>query len=375
MKIPKLHSMRKPYATIVAIIAMLMAGAGIAYAATQQSIVQGTTDHTVYKAGQDVNITGTVNGDIYCAGQDIVIDANVTGDVLCAGQTVTVNGTVDGNIRVAGQTITLGAKVTRNVSLAGQDITLQNNASIGRDASIVGQTVTVEGPIERDVDVAANTVTFNNLIGRNVSATVGNKLILGSSSNVEGNVSYTSPRLWQKSSGAQVLGLISYHKQTTHRHTGWFVVAKVILEVIVLVLAIALVALFPQFFRKGNQIARKHYGFVLLTGFIAVFLMPILIFALFATLIGSLLGGLLLLLWISTILVSVPMSMYVLGSQIVPKFHPVLIALIGGVILGIIELIPIVGWIVTVLAVLFGVGTLLWNFKRLYQKPNYAPKS
>lgn len=364
--------------TVLSFVTLSLFG-GIAYAISSDAVVQGTTNQTIYKAGNNVDITGTVNGDIYCAGQTVVIDARVNGDVICAAQTITVNGNVSGNIRVAGQNITIGADVSNNISVAGQTVVLQNNSRIGRDALIAGQTVTIDGAVLRDVNLASNTATISQLIGRNVDAKVGDHLVLTANAKVGGNFSYTSPRLWDKGAGAQVAGTTTYHKSNpSHNSWNWAglnIIWSIYWLVAVSIFAVILVSLFPQLFRKWSSLADQHIGFIFLTGFIAMLVMPMLIILSFVTVIGVPVGLLLLLLWIIDALLSIPFAAFALANKLVPTLHPVLMVLIGSLLLGIVGLIPILGWIIGFLAYLFGTGTILWNLKSAYKKPNYSAKS
>lgn len=371
------HRFRKTITIIATALAVLIAGAGVAYAANENSLTQGNTDHTIYKFGRDITITGSVNGDIFCAGQTVTIDAQVNGDVLCAGQTVTIHGDVSGNVRAAGQTITIDAKVGNNASLAGQDITLTQNAQIGRDISASGQTITLAGTVGRDLDASGNTLTLNGQIGRNVSATVGDKVDIQHSALIKGNLTYTAPhQVRQAINTAQVNGMATYHQQINHRpgHDGWPAWWRLYGLVAIGVLAVVLVALFPQLFRRWNAVATTSFGWALLTGFIAMFAVPIITIVAFVTFVGVPVGIFLLLLWILAALLSAPVAMYFVGSRIASSLHPVLIMLIGVLVLGITELLPFMGPLLGLLAYWLGTGVLLLSLKHSYKRPNYANK-
>jgi len=364
--------------SLLSVFCLLVISTGVAHALNNQSIVQGTSNQTIYRAGSNVDVTGIVNGDIFCAGQTVNIDAQINGDVICAAQTITINGKVSGDIRLIGQTINIGATVTNNASLAGQTIVLQNNSSIGRDVLIAGQTVSLDGNIGRDVSIAANTATISSSVGRNVDAKVGNKLILTSNAIIGGSVSYTSPRIWDKSPNAQVLGSTTYHKSVpSHHHywRGWLIIRGIYWLAAITVFSVILVALFPQLFRKWSKTTPKQLGTSLLTGFIAMILIPVLVFISFITLVGAPLGILILLLWGAASLTSAAFVSFVLGSKIVPKWHPILIVITGSVILGLIGLIPVFGWIINCLAYLIGFGIIIRNLKHSYKKPDYSLKA
>lgn len=374
MRVP--HRFRKTITVAATALAVLVAGAGVAYAVNENSLTQGNTDHTIYKFGRTITVTGHVNGDIFCAGQTVTIDAEVNGDVLCAGQTVTIHGTVHGNVRAAGQTVTLDATVGNNASLAGQDVTVPENTQIGRDVSAAGQTLTLAGGIGRDLDASGNTLTLNGLIGRNVSVHVGDKVDLQHGAQIKGSLTYTAPHHLSQAAKAQVSGTVAYHQAVHHRpgHAGWPALWRVYGLVAMGVLALVLVALFPQLIRRWNNLAVTGFGWALLTGFVAMFAVPIIIIITFVTFVGAPLGILLLLLWIVAAMLSAPIAMYFVGSRIAPKLHPLLIMLVGVAVVGVVELFPYFGPLLGLLSYWLGTGVLLLNLKRIYQKPNYARK-
>lgn len=343
------------------------------HASSASQVAQGVMNHSVYKAGSTVFITGTVNGDIFCAGQAVTIDATVNGDVLCAGQDITVGGKVNGSVRLVGQTVDLSGTVTHSAAIAGQTVVVEGAAHVGQDASLAGKTITVDGAVGRDLTGAGSTVMLGGKIGRNVSLRV-NDLTLGSVANITGDLTYTGPHMLQRGQGAQLHGTVTYHQATAvHGHGGgvlvWF---KLYWLVTLLTLALVLVALFPRLFRSWNPVRWSEFGWSLLVGFVAMFVMPAVIALLFATVIGVPIGVLLVLFWIAAALVAWPLAAYFIGARIVPKLHPVLIVLIGGVALAILEFIPVLGWIVAILAYWTGIGILLRGIRHSYRKPVYT---
>ena len=73
-----------------------------------------------------------------------------------------------------------------------------------------------------------------------------------------------------------------------------------------------------------------------------------------------------LLIWVATAMVSMTFASYFIGSLIARKLHPVLIVLIGGVVLGLLELIPVVGWVFALLAYWIGTGVLLSGIRNSF---------
>lgn len=358
------------------VLGTLAVGVGVAVGADSSSTAEGTSSSTIYKAGRDVNITGTVDGDVFCAGQNITVDATVNGDVICAGQVVTVNGTVHGNVRLAGQTVTLGAVVDKNASVAGNDIMLQSNSKVGGDLVGLGQTATLDGTVGRDAHVNANTLQINGQVGRNVWANV-NKLELQKGGVVNGSVDYTSPRTLHRDGGT-ITGSVTYHKSVAE-HRDWAMwrgaalLFRLYWGVALLLLAVVLAALFPQVFHRWNKVAWSRPWMALLIGFLTMFALPALLFALFISVVGVPLALLVMLAWAAGMLLSAPVAAYYIGSAVFQRSRrsPVLVMLVGSAILLVVTLIPVLGWMVAMLAYWFGIGVLLLNLRTAYKRPDY----
>jgi cytoskeletal protein CcmA (bactofilin family) len=368
--------MRRRLITLAGIItATFTLGAGVVFAINNDSIVSGTTNKTIYQVGRDVVITGTVNGDVFCAGQTVNVDATVNGDVICAAQTVTVNGTVNGNVRLAGQTVNLGADVKRAASLAGQDVTVQNNARIGSDLSLAANTANVDGRVGRDISGATHTLILTNTVGRNVDARVA-KLELQSSAVINGNLTYTAPVTTDlHNAGGKVLGSQTFHKAPNNKHAmrwgAWFA-WHVYVSVALAVLSLVLVAVFPRAINRWNKQAESHFWPALGVGFVSMFVVPLIIVALFISLVGIPLGILVLLSWLAAMLLTAPLAAYYVGSRITPSEKRIpLVMLVGVVVLAVVCQIPFLGWVVTVIAYWLGLGVVLLNVRNHFLKPNY----
>jgi preprotein translocase subunit SecY len=76
--------------------------------------------------------------------------------------------------------------------------------------------------------------------------------------------------------------------------------------------------------------------------------------------------------WLAAIILSAPISSFYLGGLILKREKKIpLIMLIGSVILGVLTLIPILGWLITLLAIWLGTGSLIIFVKQSYKKPKY----
>jgi cytoskeletal protein CcmA (bactofilin family) len=335
---------------------------------TQNQVV----DKTLFAAGRTVDIAGKVNGDVFCAGENVTITGTVTGDVICAGQNVRIAGTVEGDVRVAGQNVTLGGTIAHNLTAAAQSLMTEAKGTVGEDASIAGQDAVLNGSVGRDLAAGAQTITVNGTINRDVQAQVEN-LTLGSNAKVGGNLEYTSVNLLVRDTGAQVAGSITRKAPTAHRHQPHFgsivhigVWFGLYMFVALLIVALVLVLIAPRAFHAATEVAIRRPGKTLLVGFVASVVAPVVIAILMFSVVGIPLALLVVLAWVLTVLLAGPFAAYYLGRVLMTNStNAILIMLLGAVILLLFYVVPILGALVWLVALWFGLGIILLQVPRL----------
>jgi len=331
-------------------------------------------DHTVFVAGNNVEINGTIKGDLFCAGQNITINALVEGDVLCAGMNVDIGGTVMGDVRAAGQVVTLSAKVNHNASLAGNMVKTESGSKVA-DLQAAGNSTIINGTVERDADLAGSSVTVNSMIGRDVQAATDN-LRLDTGAAVSGSVTYYSHNQLQAADGSHVTGKTTRkdppEQKRSERQTN--PVPGIILSFFMsLTLAFALLAVFPRKLKVLTDLALTKPGTTILIGFAACVGVPILILLSFVTVVGALLGIVLLLGWVVVLLLSGVFASYYTGRLVfmnTPQ-HPFVAMLAGVLIISILMLIPIINIVTMIAVMLFGSGMVVRELFNKTAKPSY----
>lgn len=160
-----------------------------------------------YAASQTVIIEGLINGDAFLAGGNVIAGGVVAGDLYVAAGVVNITGTVNNDVRVMGGVVNISGKVGGSVTALGGTINLTNTASVGGSIAAVGGTVFISSPVGREAAVLANKLTVDSSVGRSISA-LASKVILSSRAVIAGNVRVLSNNNLQIEPGAQVTGLI-----------------------------------------------------------------------------------------------------------------------------------------------------------------------
>lgn len=331
-------------------------------------------DQSLYAAGKTLTIESTINGDLFCAGQTVLISGEINGDVICAAQNITISGRVNGDIRIASQTFTLSSTVTGNASIAGETFIQNSTSVIEGDLSIGGSDVTLNGKIGRDVALGSNLVTVNGSIGRNIIGEVENlKLLPGSS--VAGKIDYKSRNEISQDKDAKVLGEVS--RSTPDKKEGpslfgisvWFMLFIFFGS---LLIALALILIAPRFFNSVSERALPKPWKALLAGIVLSILAPVVLGVLLISYIGIPLAIVLGVAWLLATFLSTFFTAYLIGRWILQISHkPILIMLPGSAVLSIVIFVPIIGFIVFLLAYWIGIGMLALELYSRNPRPSY----
>ncbi len=319
--------------------------------------------------GERVVVESEVQGDLIAAGTSVTVGptALIRGNAMLAGETVELGGQVGGSAYAAGQRVNVPGHITRNAGLAGQTVSLSDRGSVGRDLAGAGSVLTLAGAVGRNIWTAGERATIGGQVGGNVRFR-GERILLTPTASVTGNVTYATSERPVISSGARVLGGLHALPRPVGR--GWRVpvalaIAWRVATAIGLLLVTLLVALLaPRALARSAQEIRRQPGQSLGWGVLALIGTPIVAIFLLITIVGIPVSLLLLLVWaIWLYLAAVPVGAFI-GLQIVGadrERSPGSLAgaaVLGVLILILVDFIPIVGWVVRLLTLLFGMGAI-----------------
>jgi len=357
-------------ASVALILALSPSRAVAADIRQGQEITIGSSDtieDDLYAFGSDIAINGTIHGDLIAGGNNISIDGTVTGDVIAAGNVVQIRGQVGGSVRVAASRVVLDGKVTNDFVAAGNELTILGNGKVGRDAILAGADATISGPIGRDLQVGGGNAKIDSAVGGNVKATI-ERLQITDRGSVGGSLKYTSKNEAQIANASSVKGSIERQAPDNGRAPLFTGTAALVVEWLkgligLLILGILVVFFFPGFSRRAGEALVHSPWMTLAIGVLVLIGLPILSIVFFA--VGYLIGGwwigfVVLALFVVALALSIPVAAVGIGGallRIARRPVPVWLALlIGLVVLLLIALIPILGGIVIIGALLFGMG-------------------
>lgn len=292
----------------------------------------------------------TVDDDLTVVGGTVVIEGTVTGDVTVIGGTTEIPGEVQGDVSIVGGSLQVAGVIAGDVSVAAGSVTIEQGAVIGSLAAGAGS-VDIFGTVEGDVDVGAGTIT------------------LGPTAHVHGDLTYAGgPRGGElrMDDAARVDGTV-----TEEVVRGWFTVwptdlfdwaAVFVFGLMHLLLGAILLILLPEFSTDLAMAVRDRPVRTAAIGAAILFGTPILLVMLLVTIVGiplALAGAMLLLIvyWIGLVYGRYAIGEWLLSATDIDNRWIAL--LVGLVVVGIIAQIPLLGWLVSLVVTLVGIGALV----------------
>ena len=377
-----------------------------------------------------------LNKSLVLFGTDVLMDGVINGDLIAVGDHITLNGEVNGTLVVLGNTVVLNGPVTGSVYSGAVDLELGSPADIGRDVYFIGGRIVSQetANIGRDLNVISLDASLSGTTGGNVNAMVGPITLIQAILQFIDNQGWFSQPLLMTTQPDQVIFnpqtvlLMAFglqpipnallnaeetqpaHTQSTRLDTealkAWGVpllrtlVSLVILGLLMLWLVPAQTGWAGEQLRTRPWKALSLGLIIAVLGWVAAVLLFLIILGLavffywlsmpnLGFLVGSLglttLGLGVTVFWLSIMYFSKIIVAYLVGKLLFKRFIPkyaqgrVLPFLTGVLIYALLASIPYLGWVISILTTLFGLGALWmtsgFRKKRLVQPVEEVPPS
>ena len=323
-----------------------------------------------FGAGERVVIDGTINGDAYVAGGTVEINGTVNGDLLVAGGQVLIGGTVSDDVRAAGGSVQIVGTVGRNVTAAGGSIVVSKSGSIGGGLLVTGGSLQHSGTVKKDAMLACGDMGITGGIEGNVTA-AGRRLTIFPGAFVKGNVEVQVGKKEDADIASGTVGgtiQISTVKTEVEHQIAGISVFRFVFKILwiggLFVTGLLFFVLCRPLYVRYGTLVHKTIGLSALWGFLALIAVPIVIVVLMITVVGIPVALLLVAAYLWLMYLS-QLSMGLLGGNLLFKtegrtewkaFWGFALAI---VVLQILTLIPVLGVVIEVAALLIGFGALV----------------
>jgi len=373
---------RKP--AISSLLFLVLAGGACAEERTASGSVRDIgTDH--FAAGRLVEIAMPVEGDVIAAGEGVTLSSSVSGDVVLAARNVHADGDTGQNVYAAGALVDVDSSVGRNARIAGGIVGINRRAQIAGNASLAGGRVSLTGSVKGYLQAAGGRIYIDGVIGGDVEAS-GREVVLGPNARIAGALRYRSPNAIEQDPHAVVSGGVerletrgpANYRRSMHRVGRW------IWTIGLMVLAACLVAGLPAFSARASERVRERFLLNALLAFAVVVCVPVATIVLFATLIGAPLGLLTALAYPALLLLGYVSTGVALGDAVLRRAMPAhasasrwraAFAALGTLAIALIGWLPLVGGIVSLVALLVGLGAFVNQVRTAALGGNSMPQA
>jgi len=282
--------MKTTHAILILGLAVLCIGfAAFAQQVGERVVINETVTSDLYVAGQEVEIRADVRGDAVVGGRDILIAATVAEDVLAAGSDITLEASVGDDARLAGRTIVISNVVKGHVVAAGAEIRLDSNSNIADWAWLAGAEVRIDGDVGGGVKIAARDIKISGRINGNAEL-AGDTVRIADGAIINGDLICRCERDPDIADGAVVAGNVVMKAPVEGDEPGGWPQTLFILLALIFAAGV-LYALFRRQCDACADLLIARPGASLVTGLVIFATTPVIAMLLFATGIGALLGG------------------------------------------------------------------------------------
>lgn len=156
---------RTTLVTILVLIALFSA----TQSARADGIIQGDTvsagqvvDNDAVMTGEDIVVDGTIKGDLFAFGRNVTINGDVDGSLVTAGGEITINGEIRGTVYSVGRVLEMGPEsyANHNVYFIGLQLITQEGSTIGRDLLGACLSAKLSGTVVRDLKAIIGLLSF-----------------------------------------------------------------------------------------------------------------------------------------------------------------------------------------------------------------------
>jgi len=328
-------------------------------------IAQGEViDDDLIILGENIKIFGKVKGDVIAIGIYITIDGEIDGDINVLGEKITIKGNIGDDLSVAGSNIEIDGSGPDNAMIFGSDIKIGKDTNIKRDLLIIGTTINIEGMINKDAKIYGDDITISGDIGGNVTVDSESLTILPSTA-ISGDLNYTGPEKADIKDMSSIKGGITYNQKAKPQKSHLDSV-RISIEFMLplLLIGILIIYFMPGFIEKTDKIIRTRTLLSIISGITGLIIIPIASILIIITIVGIPISLMILALYImglyiSKIFIGVTLGQYILKISGRKKQTKYLCLVVGLVALELIFIIPFIGSLAKLIALVLGFGALI----------------
>lgn len=319
-------------------------------------------DGDFYVLSESATISGNVNGDLYAIGGSVTVNGDIEEDLVVVAGVSQIHAATKGDLRVISGDAVLAEEVRGDVFVFAGSLQVLSTAKVTGNIYFYGGSLELAGPVSGSLVGSADSIHIDSAVEGDVSVKVSEKLALGDSATIGGDIEYTSLYDLQRAQNASVQGDVRKSTATIVQDSGelWDEVVSIS---IILFGVLSLYVFGRRYFLRMEDVLFHRHGFVGLVGLGILIGLPFVAVLLMITVLGLFLGGILLmaygaLLLLAYLLMHVVAGMY-LSYFFTKKVRISFMWLVVGVFgLQLVLQIPLVGPIIGLAHFVLTIGTI-----------------
>lgn len=383
------------------ILLLLLTTVSVAFAshfkAGEEINITTPYDGNAYIAAGTINISAPIEGDLICAGGQITVSDTIRDDAWIAGGDIDISGVIVGDLRIGGGSVRINNRVGGDLIVASGNVIIGENAVIAGDLIVTGGDVELKGRVVGNLKASGGNLLFDGIVEGNGELKYGNielngviegdavlaanSINLGLNPALYGRVEYWT-RGGEMDFGSTLKSnadLVynpdlanNFNKNNNSGGSRVFSAGFWIWSVLSsLVIMILLYVLFKRFFHKvGRNITDETLNKGVL-GFGYFVALPVLVFALFITVIGIPAGIFVLLFYIFTFVfaksLTAVVGAFALNHYLKQEWTAVVILLVAlglYIVLTAIGMLPFIGTLSVAIATFVAFGAVIWHIRK-----------
>lgn len=367
--------MKTKILSILALLAVLTTGADAIEFVQRDQFISGeaeTLRDEMWISAQAITISGEALDDLFAAGNVLDLRGNFKSDVWASGKQVIAAGRFSDHVRLVSQTVQVSGALGSSLTALGTTVKIDPSATIARNMLCLGENIISEGSVAGNVRIVAQKATIGGKIAGNVSIAAQEIVILPGTT-IGGDLDYTAPKELVLSPSVTLGGKLvrtfeapvprQLLKPNLAGHFGFAFAA--------LLTGLVFSSIFSHYTAHTVQLLRTSRGACLLTGFAALFLIPMSAFLLIFTLVGLPLCILMILfycilLYLSKVATGLWLGALILRRKEITKHNRAGALAIGLLVIYALTAFTAISFFVSILIAIYGLGALLLA---LFKKP------
>jgi cytoskeletal protein CcmA (bactofilin family) len=336
-----------------------------------------------YLAGPTVRISAPIDGDLLATAGRVLVQQAVSRDAAIAGGDVTIQADIGEDLRAVGGAVTLDSRIGGDVHVVAGRLSIGPEARMAGRAWLAGGDVEVRGRLPGESKIYAGHLLLDNVVDGNLTVHA-ERLELRPGTRISGVLRYSGPNRPVWSGGAQVQGGVFHQPMSMERHSsrglpGYGYIGGLLTVLGMIAAGIVWTLFFPVLARSAQDRLAQAPGTSLAVGALVFLAAPLAVGLLLITIVGAPLALALFAAYWLVLMIGYLVVAGFLGERMLQAAAKDKVATPGWrilaltaalLVLGLLAMLPLLGWLLTVVALMAGSGALL---QRLHSRWRHKP--